>query len=422
MDLNHWMGFAKTWLLDMAAEWTAYQIAIVVVCLVLAFVVSRWLSFRVEQRLRRIKGHPKILRLLVVVLRRTYVMLLATFLWIPVEVLRWTTAPSHSHLVFVAAELTTAWAAVSILSRVIRNRSWARIFEIALWVVAALIIVGWLDDVRRMLDWVGVTIGDRRLSLLTLLQGLAVLAVILWATSIAAATLEVKLRSSDFLRPSAQVLALKFFKVGMIVAAASIALTTIGVDPTALTVFSGAFGLGLAFSLQKVSSNLTSGVIILLDQSIKPGDVIQLGETFGWINALRARYVSVATRDGAEYLIPNETFVTERLVSWSHTDRRIRQEIRFGVTYDSDPHEVRRLTIAAVAQVDRVMTSLPPVCHLVGFGESSLDFSLRFWIEDPEKGVTNVKGQAMLAVWDVLRRNSIGIPYPHREVLLRTNS
>ncbi len=422
MDLNHWMNSARTWLLGMADEWTAYQTAVVVVCLALAFVVSRWLSLRVEERLRLIKGHPKVLRVLVVVLRHLYGIVVAIFLWISVGVLDWATTPTHLRFVFIIAKLASAWTAVSILSRLIRNRSWARIVERALWVVAALIIVGWLEDVRRILDWVGVTIGDRRLSLLTLLEGLAVLAVVLWATSLAAATLEVKLRSSDFLRPSVQVLALKFFKAGMIVAGASIALATVGFDPTAITVFSGAFGLGLAFSLQKVSSNLLSGVIILLDQSIKPGDVIQLGETFGWINALRARYVSVATRDGAEYLIPNETFVTERVVSWSYSDRRVRQEIHFGVAYDCDPHEVRRLTTAAVARIDRVMTSPAPVCHLIGFGESSLNFSLRFWIEDPEKGVMNVKGQVNLAVWDVLRQNNMGIPYPRREVVLHTNS
>lgn len=419
MNLDRWIASARTSVAGLADEWMLYQVAIVALCLALAFVVARWLSPKVEDRLRRITGHPKLLRLLVVVSRRMRLILLAIALWIAVAGLRATTWPSHSYFVSIAAELVTAWAVVSILSRAIRSRSLARIVEVVLWMVAALAIVGWLDDARSLLDWAGITIGDRRLSLLTLLQGAAVFVLILWATSIAAATLEVKLRSGDLLRPSAQVLALKFFKAAMVVAAVGIALAAVGFDPTVLTVFSGAFGLGLAFSLQKVTSNLMSGVIILLDQSIKPGDVIQLGETFGWINSLKARYVSVATRDGAEYLIPNETFVTERVVNWSHSDRRVRQEIRFGVTYDCDPHEVRRLMTAAVARVERVMTAPPPVCHLVEFGESSLDFSLRFWIDDPEEGLTNVKGLAMLAVWDALKQNGIRIPYPHREVIIR---
>jgi small-conductance mechanosensitive channel len=419
MELDSWLDSAKIRLTELADPWILYQAAIVVGCAVSAVLASRWLTPKVEERLRRITGQPKLLRLLVVITRRMTLILLAIILWVVAGVMREATWPGHSSLVLVAAELAAAWAAVSVLSRAIRNRSLARVVEISLWAVAALAIVGWLDDAGDLLDWIGITLGERRLSLLTVLQGLAVFGVILWATSLGASALEARLRSSDLLRPSAQVLSVKFFKAVMVVAAAGIALAAVGFDPTILTVFSGAFGLGLALSLQKVTSNLMSGVIILMDRSIKPGDVIELGGTFGWINSLRARYVSVATRDGAEYLIPNETFVTERVVNWSHSDRRVRQEIKFGVTYDCDPHEVRRMVVAAVAEVERVMKDPPPVCHLVEFGDSSLNFTLRFWIDDPEQGLANVKGMAMLAVWDTLKRHGVAIPYPHREVILR---
>jgi small-conductance mechanosensitive channel len=419
MELDSWLDFAKTRLTELADPWILYQAVIVVGCAVAAVLASSWLTPKVEERLRRITGQPKLLRLLVVVARRMTLLLLAAILWSVAGVMREATWPGHSSLVLIAAELAAAWAAVSVLSRAIRNRSLARVVEISLWAIAALAIVGWLDDARDLLDWIGITIGDRRLSLLTVLQGLAVFGVILWATSLGASALEARLRSSDLLRPGAQVLSVKFFKAAMIVTAAGIALAAVGFDPTILTVFSGAFGLGLALSLQKVTSNLMSGVIILMDRSIKPGDVIELGGTFGWINSLRARYVSVATRDGAEYLIPNETFVTERVVNWSHSDRRVRQEIKFGVTYDCDPHEVRHMVVAAVAEVERVMKDPPPVCHLVEFGDSSLNFTLRFWIDDPEQGLANVKGMAMLAVWDTLKRHGVAIPYPHREVILR---
>ena len=418
MDVDSWITAARTWLTGLADVWTLYQAGTVAGCLVLALLMSNWLSPKVEERLRLISGQPKLLRLLVVVSRRMTFIFLAIALWAAVGVMRELTWPSHSYFVAIAAQIATAWAFASIISRIIRNRSLSRIVEVVLWVIAALAIVGWLDDARDALDWVGIAIGGRRLSLLTILQGLAILGIVLWVTSIAAAAIEARLRSGDLLEPGTQVLALKFFKAAMIVAAVGIALAAVGFDPTILTVFSGAFGLGLALSLQKVTSNLMSGVIILLDRSIKPGDVIQLGETFGWINSLKARYVSVVTRDGAEYLIPNETFVTDRVVNWSHTDRRVRQDIRFGVTYHCDPHEVRLLTAAAVAKLDRVMANPSPVCHLIEFGDSSLNFSLRFWIDDPEEGVTNVKGLAMLAVWDALKQNGISIPYPHREVFL----
>jgi small-conductance mechanosensitive channel len=171
--------------------------------------------------------------------------------------------------------------------------------------------------------------------------------------------------------------------------------------------------------LQKVASNLISGFIILLDRSIKPGDVISVGNTFGWITSLRARYVSVNTREGVEYLIPNETFVTDKFVNLSYSDRSIRLEIKFGVSYASDPHMVRKLAVDTVKNLLRILHIPEPVCHMVAFGDSSLDFVLRFWIQDPEHGVSNIRGDCFLALWDEFKQHGIQIPYPHREVLVR---
>ena len=181
---------------------------------------------------------------------------------------------------------------------------------------------------------------------------------------------------------------------------------------------SGAVGVGIGFGLQKVVSNLVSGIIILMDRSIKPGDVISLGETFGWINALGARYVSVVTRDGKEYLIPNEDLITSQVVNWSHSNRFVRLDIHFGTSYDDDPHEVRRIAIEATKAVSRVLDGpgRTPVCHIVGFGDSSVDYILRFWIDDPTGGLTNIRGNVFLALWDAFKKNGISIPFPQREV------
>jgi small-conductance mechanosensitive channel len=137
------------------------------------------------------------------------------------------------------------------------------------------------------------------------------------------------------------------------------------------------------------------------------------------VSALKARYVSVVTRDGVEYLIPNETFVTEQVVNWSFSDRAVRLEIKFGVDYDADPHVVRQLAIDAVSKLDRVLTQRPAVCHLTAFGDSALEFVLRFWIADPENGITNARGQALLVLWDVLKAEGIKIPYPHRQIIVQ---
>jgi small-conductance mechanosensitive channel len=201
-------------------------------------------------------------------------------------------------------------------------------------------------------------------------------------------------------------------------AAVFIGLKAVGFDLTGLAVLSGAIGVGLGFGLQKVVSNLVSGVIILLDKSIKPGDVISLGETFGWINALGARYVSITTRDGREYLIPNEDLITGQVVNWSHSNDFVRLDIHFGTSYTDDPHLVRRIAVEAAKTVPRVLNDRAPVCHITGFGDSSIDYILRFWIRDPTQGLTNIRGNVFLALWDAFRENGISIPFPQREVRL----
>jgi small-conductance mechanosensitive channel len=198
------------------------------------------------------------------------------------------------------------------------------------------------------------------------------------------------------------------------------AMSGLGIDLTAFTIFSGAVGVGIGFGLQKVVSNFISGIIILLDRSIKPGDTISLGETFGWIRELRARFVSVVTRDGREYLIPNEDFITREVINWSFSNELVRLDVPFGVSYDSDPHQVIPLAIAAANSVDRVVQTKDPVCWMTGFGDSSLDFLVRFWINDPQNGITNIRGKVLLALWDSFKSHGIKIPFPHREVIMKT--
>jgi small-conductance mechanosensitive channel len=269
------------------------------------------------------------------------------------------------------------------------------------------------------LDSLAVNFGELRISLLTVVKGVVTLAILLWAASVSSRFLERRISRVPDLTPSIQVLLGKLLKITLITLAVVVALNSVGIDLTALALFSGAVGVGIGFGLQKVVSNLISGVILLLDKSIKPGDVIELGETFGWISSLGARYVSVVTRDGKEYLIPNEDLITQRVVNWSFTNELVRMEITFGVSYDCDPHEVRRIAREAAARPPRVAQDTPPVCHLTGFGDSSLDFVLRFWIRDPQGGVMNVKGEVMLAVWDAFKEHGIEIPYPHRQLLIK---
>ena len=232
---------------------------------------------------------------------------------------------------------------------------------------------------------------------------------------------ERKIQKIDELTPSLRVLLGKILRISLVVLAMLIAISGLGIDLTALTVLSGAVGVGIGFGLQKVVSNFISGIIILMDQSIKPGDTISLGDTFGWIRELRARFVSVVTRDGREFLIPNEDFITREVINWSFSDKYVRLDVEFGVSYDSDPHEVIKLAVESAGSVDRVdATNTPPVCWMTAFGESSIDFKLRFWIDDPQQGLTNIRGKVLLALWDTFKEHGINIPFPHREVIFRT--
>jgi len=244
------------------------------------------------------------------------------------------------------------------------------------------------------------------------------LIVTLWLAISLGNFLERRILCNEDLSPGVRVLLGKVLRITLIVFALIIAISSIGIDLSVLYLLSGAIGIGIGFGLQKVVSNFISDFIILADRSIKPGDTISLGETFGWINELRARFVCVITRDGVEYLIPNEDFITQQVINWSFSNELVRIEVKFGVAYDSDPHQVAELAVEATKEVARVVSYRPSVCWLTGFGDSSLDFVLRFWIKDPQNGLTNIRGQVLLALWDSFKANDIRIPYPHREVIL----
>ncbi len=423
MEFQGFIGEVLYWvraLLDyLLTPWFFYQAAIIAVLFLVAKVLSWRIEPKLEERARLIKGNPGLLRIVIALLRRIDWILFSFFLFIALSVMRSVTWPSRSHFIAITFSLSFAWLFVSVLSRVIRNRLLARTLSWLAWIYVALVVLGLDDESFAFLDSLSLTLGQMRLSVLLVLKAALFLFVAVWLALGVGRFLDNQVQKSDELTPSIRVLIGKVVKIGLILLAGTVALSSVGIDLTALTVFSGAVGLGLGFGLQKVISNFISGIIILLDKSIKPGDTISLEGTFGWIRELRARFVSVVTRDGREYLIPNEDFITHRVINWSFSDELVRLDVEFGVSYDADPHKVSELAIAAAKTVSRVDSGRSPVCWLTGFGDSSLDFVLRFWIDDPQKGLTNVRGQVLLALWDAFKENGIGIPYPHREIIMK---
>jgi len=396
-----------------------FQLGLVAGLFVAGLIASRRVEPVLEGPVSRLQGYPGFFRVVSALRLRVEWVFFAGLLTLALFLMRSIGWPESTTLTSNALVLALAWLAISVLSYTIRNRVIGRVIAVVGWSYVALVVLGFDDDAAAVLDAAGFSVGSTRISALLLLKALLLLGALLWFAVTAGNVLDSRVQGYEDLTPSLRVLIGKLVKFGLIVVATAVALAAVGIDLTVFTVFSGAIGLGIGFGLQKVVSNFISGIIILMDQSIKPGDTITLGETFGWIRELRARFVSVVTRDGREYLIPNEDFITREVINWSFSDDLVRLDVNFGVSYDSDPHQVTALAIAAAGSVSRVVTSRPPVCWLTRFGDSSLDFVLRFWIRDPRNGLTNVRGQVLMALWDSFKANGVAIPYPHRDVFIR---
>lgn len=323
-------------------------------------------------------------------------------------------------LIGIAISLLAAWVVIQLAARFLRDPFWERVVSAIAWTIAALSILDLIEPTRRALDAVGLDVGDSRLSMLTVVEGLLALAVFMWLANLVGHFVEKRLAVASGITPSLQVLFSKVVRAGLVALAIVVALGTAGVDLTAFAIFSGALGVGLGFGLQKVVSNLISGIILLLDRSIKPGDVIAIDDTYGHINSLRARYVSVITRDSTEFLIPNEDLITQRVENWTYSSSQVRLKIPVGVSYDSDVPRAMALCVESAQAVARVLDVPAPRCLLRGFGDSSVDLELRLWIEDPANGITNVRSDVMLEIWERFHANDIGFPFPQRDLHLRS--
>jgi small-conductance mechanosensitive channel len=338
-------------------------------------------------------------------------------LWISVLVASQAGWPHH--LVQITVSLLTAWVVIRFASQLMRDPTWSKLIAIAAWTLAALNIVGLLDEALVLLDGLALQLGGLRISALTVIKGVLALAALLWAATVLSGMMERRIYALPNLTPSVQVLFAKLLKIVLITVAIVAAVSTVGIDLTAFAVFSGAVGVGIGFGLQKVVSNLISGVILLMDKSVKPGDVITVGDTYGWINTLGARYASVVTRDGTEYLIPNEDIITQQVVNWSYSNNAVRLKIPIGISYKSDVRKAVALCLEAAAEVERVIKEPKSVCLLKGFGDSSVDLELRIWIDDPQNGISNVKSLVLLLVWDKFHAHGIEIPFPQRDLHLK---
>ncbi len=409
---------------SIGAEFASIWFYLQIVLILAALATGQFLAAIARKRIDLVSltmGWPTVLRLVVrESVEQLGIIIFILLITVIQAVISEATWPSRVNLLGVAAKLATAWVIIYLIASIIRNKFVYRAVAITAWTIAALSILGLLDRAAATLDSVGIVIGGLRISPLLVLKTTGLLLVTLWVSSVIAHFLENRIRSVTDLTPSLQVLIGKLVWLFLVTIAIVVVLSSVGIDLSALALFSGAVGVGVGFGLQKIVSNLFSGIILLADKSIKPGDVITVGDNYGWVDSMKARYTSVVTRDGREFLIPNEDLVTQQVINWSHSSNQVRLEVKFGVSYGSDPHKVIALAVQTAVSNPRVLKQPEPVCYLADFGASSLDFALRFWITDPALGVTNVRGIVLLALWDVFRREGIEIPYAVRDLRVST--
>jgi len=316
--------------------------------------------------------------------------------------------------------LVLAWAAATFLSGFVRGiglpRWAAALVAIAAFVALLARALGGLDPLIKLLDRAGFDVGSTRISALGILQVLLTLVALYAVATLLNRVISHSIRRAQGLDPTQQLLAQKLAAIAILAAAFFIGLDLTGIDLTALAVFSGAFGLAVGFGLQKTFGNLIAGIILLMDRSIKPGDVIAVGDTFGHVSKIGVRAVSVVTRDGKEHLIPNEILMTEPVENWSYSSRDVRVHIKVGVAYDCDLPLAQKLMVEAASGAERVLDSPAPRVWLTAFGDNAVEHEILAWIGDPEGGVGSVRSEVLNRLWNLFRENGIDIPYPQRDI------
>jgi len=419
INIEEYKNIALTWLNENLLTMNSlYQCGIIIAAFTLASMFYPIARAKLNAILEK-NSLPEVVNKTVTSLRRLMIPITALILTaIGAEIASTELIGVDTTLLNGVIKLIFAWIVIRVAVQFIGNPAMRSFFAFVTWSIAALSIFGVLDQTISTLEGVKFAIGESEITLLSIINSILLIVALLYFAIFSSTFAERKIKNVKSLTRSSQVLISKVVRVALIVFALLIGITSAGIDLSLFAVFGGAIGLGIGFGLQKGISNLFSGMLLLMDRSIKPGDVIELPDigTFGWVNNMAARYTEIVTRDNKSFLIPNEDFITQRVVNWSHGNSMIRVSVAFGVHYNSDVEQVIKVAIEAAKKPERVLDYPEPVCWITEFGDSSVNFTLRFQIKDAESGITNVKGQVLLELWKAFKEHEIEIPYPHREV------
>ncbi len=306
-----------------------------------------------------------------------------------------------------------------------RLKGWGTPISLVVWAFVSLHLLGWGDSVVEALDGIGMNAGKTRISVWSVAKLLVTVSLFVVAAMWVSRWLERRVLKLDGLAPNMRIGIAKFLQAFLVGLSVLVGLNAAGLDLTTLNVLTGAIGIGLGFGLQSIAANFVSGFVLLMDRSIKPGDVISFTGTtgtategFGWVEQLRGRYVVVRDRDGVASLVPNQHLITNPVINWSYTDPRVRLKLPVRVSYKNDPELAMRLMLEATEGHLRIVRDPAPVARLMAFGDHGIELELRFWIPDPAEGVNNVRSDVNRAIWRLFRQHGVTIPVAQREVRL----
>ncbi len=339
----------------------------------------------------------------------------------------------QTSLIDIAMDLATIMVLVRFgvhaLSVSLGPNSWVRSWELritfVIWAAIAFQVLGWFDGLERTLDGIDLVPGKSKFSLWAVLKSIVVLAGFLIVSSLIARTIERRVMKLEGIAISTRIGISKFSTFALLTIGVLLGINASGVDLTTLTVLTGAIGLGLGFGLQAITSNFVSGFVLLLDKSIKPGDVISFTgttgtstENFGWVQELRGRYIVVRDRDGVETLVPNQNLITNSVINWSYSDQRVRIRLPVMISFQDDPEIALQVLLDAAAHHPRILKDPGPVSRLMSFENYGMRVEVRFWIRDPMNGVNNVRSDVNREIWRLFKKHGITIPVQQHDVRL----
>lgn len=414
--ISNWITAAQDWITNnLLSVNTAIQFAVILGAFVIGAVLERIVLPYLTATIEALKIKGTISTVLHNMRRLVGPFIALNILFVTLIVIPGLGLDFNVTFIDVAMRLTAAWIIIRLAVQLVKNPFARNLIASIVWLIAALSIFGVLDDTATALDSVGITIRDYRLTALILVKCIIATLLLMYGAGALSRFVEKQLGRVPNMTSGSRVLITKITRMLLMVIAIIIGITMAGVDLSVLAVFSGAIGLGVGFGLQRGVSNLFTGIMLLMDRTVQPGDILELqGGTFGVVRQMGSRCTEVVTLDRRSFLIPNEDLVTKPVINWSRGGANSVLTIKFRVDYRHDPHAVIAIAVAVANAHPRVLRDPAPGCGLDGFGDSGMDMSLAFWIADPQNGTGNVQSDIRLALWTAFKKNKIIIPYPHQ--------